>query len=357
MDEQNIINRINMYYDQKNWPILKKIEKEVIRIKNPRLSLFLINLPEYEKNYEALENIILNSIEPASNYWIAANTNIEKEKRIRARQNVINSWDPNWNYLIALFSDDGNNNANESAVIEYGSPEVQYNYVKNVSRKRITEHADAVIASKDPYWNYMFITLSNLKKDEHIQVIMDSGNLEYIFYCARNLWKNNNDSFAKKILDSKDPEWNFYYARDVIDADIEKHQQVVIDSGQPKWICKFAKEVKGADKNKLEQKILELAIPAWCYYYAKNIPGADIPKHLKIILESKNPKYNYLSLTTIENVDMQAHGDVIMNSDSDYYKNLYTKYLGDLKDLDWIVDSIQQLDQSPVYQPVYHIKK
>ncbi len=144
------------------------------------------------------------------------------------------------------------------------------------------------------------------------EIICEKCTAEQIYRIANlGLKSTNIKKLANAIIARKDPKYNYMFAKDIPGADIRAHAQAIIESKDSEYNYMFAKDIPGADIKAHAQAIIESKDPLYNYKFAKDIPGADIKAHAQAIIESKDPLYNYMLAKDIPGADILAHAQVI----------------------------------------------
>jgi len=154
------------------------------------------------------------------------------------------------------------------------------------------------------------------------QVIIESEDLEWNVYFARDVEGADILAHGQVIIESEDLEWNVYFARDVEGADVLAHGQVIIESEDPEWNVYFARDVEGADVLAHGQVIIESEDPEWNVYFARDVEGADVLAHGQVVIESEDPELNYKFARDVEGADILAHAQILYEEDQYYFEQL-----------------------------------
>lgn len=117
-------------------------------------------------------NYILNSKNPEYNYLVALNIKgCDKKAHL---DTVIKSFNPKYNYLAALNIGDADLLRHEIAVLMSDDLEYNYLFVKNIKGADIKAHEKVILAFEDAEYSRKFIKLPGSDYDAHYEIIMRS---------------------------------------------------------------------------------------------------------------------------------------------------------------------------------------
>ncbi len=142
-----------------------------------------------------------------------------------------------------------------------------YGRINELNEQLIKKFANALIATKDAMYidSYIYQYIYKEKMvtghdrrtliEESINVIMATGNAEYIYEIARYVKGAPIDKLADAIIATGNAEYIYKFARYVKGAPIDKLADAIIATGNAKYIYEFACNVKGAPIDKLRVAI------------------------------------------------------------------------------------------------------
>ena len=88
-----------------------------------------------------------------------------------------------------------------------------------------------------------FEALNGINVKENEQIILQSKNLNWSYYFAKDIKGADIKAHEKVLLELNKPNDSFWFARDIVGANIEEHFKVVYNSGDKHYLNRFIKEV------------------------------------------------------------------------------------------------------------------
>ena len=189
--------------------------------------------------------------------------------------NILNSNDPELCYNYALKNPDSDIKALSRKVLESGSLQYNYLFMKNINDCLFDEHLEVILNSRNPEFCYCvaLLKLGKEKIDLIRKIIIDSKSVEYCYEFAndiRYIYDVDDDKnydflditdLEQVVIDSLNIKYSYMFAKNVENADIDILERLILDTAKIddiETVFNFAVDIKGSNLKECREKIIEL---------------------------------------------------------------------------------------------------
>lgn len=209
---------------------------------------YIEDLKEYYLEYHFDEELrkaeqrILALNDPELSYLFAINF---KDALVNNHADVViasNDEDRIYDFICDVKTYD--NNHFEEKIIELGNLQVLLSFARYMQDEiDLTRISNIMIDSGDAKYNYLFAKdVKGVDIKAHGQVVINSKDPKFCYTFARDIDIENYLIYEKVVMESKDPKWCYYFMKDIPTINKEELKNIIINSGNLEYISLIQEE-------------------------------------------------------------------------------------------------------------------